>query len=140
MGLMKAALYDGAVMQVSEMPRPAAQVGTVGRARARGPASVVLTSVFCVHGTSQSRLRVATKWLVKSAKLVPGLRAGRSATESLLDTICQGRGCGQCSYCLAGQYLHCSNKESAENSGGFAEYIQRKALGLPPYPGRAIVG
>jgi threonine dehydrogenase-like Zn-dependent dehydrogenase len=50
-----------------------------------------------------------------------------------VDTICQGRACGTCKYCLAGQHFHCLNRDTG-SGGGFAEVIGRKALGCHRLP------
>lgn len=48
-----------------------------------------------------------------------------------MDTICLGRACGTCSYCVAGQPFHCVNRHRGPRSGGgFAEVIRRRPAGL----------
>lgn len=48
-----------------------------------------------------------------------------------LDTICLGRACGTCSFCLAGQPFHCSQRRGGPYpGGGFAEVIRRRPAGL----------
>jgi threonine dehydrogenase-like Zn-dependent dehydrogenase len=130
---MKAALYDGRAMQVTEIPRPAAETGTVVvRVRASG---ICGSDLILLRARDEpERVPGGHEVAGEISEIGPGVEGWSVGDRIALDTICQGRGCGQCSYCLAGQYLHCSNKESAENSGGFAEYIQRKALGCHRIP------
>ena len=52
-----------------------------------------------------------------------------------LDTICLGLACGECSYCVAGWPYHCRVRmRTPYGSGGFAERIRRKAVGLFALP------
>ena len=54
----------------------------------------------------------------------PSILGARVAVE----VLGSGKSCGKCWYCRQGQYTHCQNK-STGSSGGFAEYICRKAAG-----------
>lgn len=48
-----------------------------------------------------------------------------------MDTICLGRACGTCGFCLAGQPFHCTERRAGPNpGGGFAEVIRRRPAGL----------
>jgi len=59
---------------------------------------------------------------------------GREVDRSMLgarvavEVLGSGKSCGTCWYCRQGQYIHCQSK-STGGSGGFAEYICRKAAG-----------
>lgn len=50
-----------------------------------------------------------------------------------IESIGQGRACGQCWYCVTGQYRHCMAKDE-DTGGGFAEYVTRRPLGLHKLP------
>lgn len=48
-----------------------------------------------------------------------------------VDTICLGRACGECAFCLAGQPFHCPERRVGPYpGGGFAELIRRRPAGL----------
>ncbi|HLZ08504.1 MAG TPA: zinc-binding dehydrogenase [Chloroflexota bacterium] len=52
-----------------------------------------------------------------------------------LDTICLGLACGKCAHCLAGRPYHCGPRlKTPYGSGGFAELIRRRTVGLFPLP------
>ena len=57
--------------------------------------------------------------------------AGRVGERVAIDTLCHGVACGVCWYCRTGQTFHCRNRDPVRG-GGFAEYIQRRAVGCFP--------
>ena len=59
----------------------------------------------------------------------PSLRGRRVTVEN----IGQGLACTQCWYCRIGQFIQCQNK-GANEGGGFAEYMKRRAIGCYPLP------
>jgi 2-desacetyl-2-hydroxyethyl bacteriochlorophyllide A dehydrogenase len=130
---MKATLYDGKAVQVTEIPRPSAEAGTVVvRVCAAGICGSDL--IWLRERDKPERVPGGHEVAGEIVEIGPGVEGWSVGDRIALDTICQGRGCGQCTYCVAGQHLHCPNKGSAEHSGGFAEYIQRKALGCHRIP------
>ncbi|MGH7862942.1 MAG: zinc-dependent alcohol dehydrogenase, partial [Candidatus Dormibacteraceae bacterium] len=55
----------------------------------------------------------------------------RSGDRVAMDTICLGRACGTCAFCLAGQPFHCAERRAGPYpGGGFAEVIRRRPAGL----------
>jgi len=133
MDVMKAALYDGKSMQICEVPRPRVMPeAVVVRVRAAGICGSDLNYLRSVDELQEhpSGHEVAGEIV----EVGPGVKGWSIGDRVALDTICQGRACGRCRYCLAGQYLHCLDPVSSYGGGGFAEYIQRKALGCHRLP------
>ncbi len=52
----------------------------------------------------------------------------RPGDRVAIETIGQGRSCGSCYFCRAGQFRHCQ-KRSDDTGGGFAEYMARHPAG-----------
>ena len=127
MATMKAALYDGrGTMEVVETLRPEA-----------GPGEVVVR-VCCtgICGSDLNRYAINTtpeklpsghEVAGEVVEVGPGAESWRIGDRVAIDTLAQGRACGQCWYCLRGQYNTCRNKMG--EGGGFAEYIKRLADG-----------
>jgi threonine dehydrogenase-like Zn-dependent dehydrogenase len=133
MGIMKAALYNGEEMQIAEIRRPeSARDAVIVRVRAAGICGTDLNHFRSVDTLQQrpSGHEVAGEIV----EIGPGVEDWSVGDRVALDTICQGRGCGKCKYCLAGQYFHCLRPERSYGGGGYAEYIQRKALGCHRLP------
>ena len=133
MEVMKAALSDGKGMQIREVPRPeSVPEAVIVRVRAAGICGSELNQFRNVDKLQErpSGHEVAGE-IVEVGRGVKGWSVGDRVA---LDTICQGRGCGTCKYCLAGQHVHCLNRGALYRSGGFAECIQRKALGCHRLP------
>jgi threonine dehydrogenase-like Zn-dependent dehydrogenase len=132
MNVMKAALYDGQAMQVGEVPVPCVMPeAVIVRVRAAGICGSELN-----YFRSVDRLQERPSGHEVAGEIVeigPGVDGWSIGDRVALDTICQGRACGKCRYCLAGQHFHCLNPTSF-GGGGFAEYIQRKAMGSHRLP------
>jgi len=130
---MKAALYDGKAMQIREIPRPkSARDAVIVRVRSAGICGSDL-NYLSQRDTPQdhpSGHEVAGEIV----KVGPGVEGWAIGDRVALDTICQGRACGKCKYCLAGQHFHCLNPEPSYGGGGYAEFIQRRALGCHRLP------
>jgi threonine dehydrogenase-like Zn-dependent dehydrogenase len=48
-----------------------------------------------------------------------------------IDTVCLGKSCSACTFCLAGQSFHCTARDRTPAwGGGFAEFIRRRPAGL----------
>lgn len=133
MDVMRAALYDGRWMQVSEVLQP----------RLMPEAVVVRVRAAGICGSDLNYLRSVDKLQEHPSghevtgeivEIGPGVTGWSIGDRVALDTICQGRACGKCRHCLAGQYIHCLDPVSSYGGGGFAEYIQRKALGCHRLP------
>ena len=133
MTTMKAALFDGSRMQVTEAPRPSVTPDSViVCVRASG---ICGSELNAFRHTDQPQERPAGHEVAgEIVEIGSGVEGWRVGQRVALDTICQGRGCGRCRYCQAGQHLHCLNRPTDMNSGGFAEYIHRKALGCHRVP------
>jgi L-iditol 2-dehydrogenase len=133
MDVMKAALYDGEVMQIREIPRPQIARDTViVQVRSAGICGSDL-NFLSKRDTPQDRPS-GHEVAGEIVEVGPGVEDWAVGDRVALDTICQGRACGRCAYCLAGQHFHCLNPESSDYEGGYAEYIQRKALGCHRLP------
>ena len=133
MAMMKAALYDGKAMHVSQVPRPeVAPDGVIVRVRSAGICGSELNFFRDIDELQEhpSGHEVAGE-IIEVGSRVEGWSAGDRVA---VDTICQGKGCGKCKYCLAGAHVHCLDRGSGWESGGFAEYIHRKALGCHRLP------
>jgi threonine dehydrogenase-like Zn-dependent dehydrogenase len=131
--LMKAALYDGKAMQIHEIPRPAVNADTVlVRVRTAG---ICGSDLILISSRDEPEELPAghevTGEIVEIGARVEGWSVGDRVA---VDTICQGVGCGTCTYCRAGEHFHCLHRGSTQHSGGFAEYIQRKAVGCHRIP------
>ena len=50
-----------------------------------------------------------------------------------IEVVGHGRACAACWYCRMGQYRNCINKV-ADEGGGFAQYLKRRAFGCYPLP------
>lgn len=67
------------------------------------------------------------------AEIGPGVEGLHVGDRVAVEAVSQGRACGQCRFCLAGQYRRCLELGTPEQwvskgwGGGFAEYMQRKA-------------
>jgi threonine dehydrogenase-like Zn-dependent dehydrogenase len=133
MARMKAALYDGKAMQIREIPRPAVEPDTVlVRVRTAG---ICGSDLILISSRDEPEALPAghevTGEIIEIGAAVEGWSVGDRVA---LDTICQGTGCGTCTYCRAGEHFHCLSRGSTQHSGGFAEYIQRKAAGCHHIP------
>jgi threonine dehydrogenase-like Zn-dependent dehydrogenase len=131
--MMKAALYDGETMHVRQIPRPEVTPdGVIVRVRAAGICGSELNHFRTLDEPQEHPAghEVAGE-IVETGARVVGWAAGDRVA---LDTICQGKGCGTCKYCLAGAHVHCLNREPGMPSGGFADFIHRKALGCHRLP------
>ena len=133
MDSMRAALYDGSRMQVTSVPRPTVTPDSVVvRVRAAGICGSELNAFR--HSEKPQERPAGHEVAGEIVEIGPGVGGWALGDRVALDTICQGRACGRCRYCLAGQHLHCLNRSPDMNSGGFAEYIHRKALGCHRLP------
>lgn len=132
MDVMRAALYDGQTMQVGEVPKPEVfPDAVIVRVRAVGICGSELNHF---RNVDQPQTRPAGHEVAgEIVEVGPGVEGWSIGDRVALDTICQGRACGKCRYCLAGQHFHCRNPTSY-GGGGFAEYIQRKAMGCHRLP------
>jgi 2-desacetyl-2-hydroxyethyl bacteriochlorophyllide A dehydrogenase len=131
MATMKAALYDGKAMQVSEVSRPqVAPDGVLVRVRAAGICGTDLNHFRDVDQPQErpSGHEVAGE-IAEVGPEVEGLAVGDRVAVDLI----QGRACGKCKYCLGGQYFHCLNRD-AWLGGGYAEYLGCKAQGCHRLP------
>lgn len=141
MKIMKAALFTPQTgMRVTTLPVQPVEPGTViVRIRASG-----------ICGSDLGRYRTST-W---TEKLPSGHEVAGEVVEVgdgvdnvavgdrvAIEAVSQGRACGKCRFCQAGQFRRCINigdplKWSQEGwGGGFAEYIKRRAVAcykLPP--------
>jgi len=132
MAMMKAALYDGNAMQIAEIPRPDAEADAViVRIRASGICGSDLNVLRDMDGPEE--LPSGHEVAGEIVEVGPGVEGWAVGDRVALETVGQGRACGRCKYCLAGQYFHCLNLVESWG-GGFAEYIQRKALGCHRIP------
>ena len=133
MNMMKAALYDGKSMWISEIPRPDVLPDSViVQVRASGICGSDLN--FLPRIDAPQKLPGGHEVAGEIVELGPGVEGWSIGDRVALDTICQGTGCGRCKYCLAGQHFHCLNRGSDWRGGGFAEYIHRKAPGCHRMP------
>ena len=107
--VMKAALYDGESMQVGEVERPQIMPDAV----------IVRMCAAGICGSELDHFRNIDKPQVRPSghevagevvEIGPGVEGWAVGDRVALDTICQGRACGKCRYCLAGQHLHCLNR------------------------------
>ena len=133
MKMTKAALYDGKAMRISEIPRPKVEPDSVVvRVRMAGicGSDVILGSERDEPEELPAGHEV-TGEIVATGAGVEGWSVGDRVA---VDTICQGTGCGTCNYCLSGEHFHYLSRRSAQHSGGFTEYIQRKAAGCYRIP------
>ena len=127
MATMKAALHDGkGTMRVVEVPRPEARPGeVVVRVRGTGICGSDLNR-YAVN-TTPDKLPGGHEVAGEVVEVGPGAESWRIGDRVAIDTLAQGRACGQCWYCQRGQYNLCRNKVG--EGGGFAEYICRLAGG-----------
>jgi threonine dehydrogenase-like Zn-dependent dehydrogenase len=74
------------------------------------------------------------------AEIGPGVTGLEVGDRVAVEAVSQGKACGKCRFCLAGQFRRCTELGSPEEwikegwGGGFAEYIQRKAMACYKLP------
>ena len=131
--MMKAALYDGKAMHIREIARPKAELDTVVvRVRAAGICGSDL--IYLPTRDKPQDLPGGHEVAGEIVEVGPGVEGWSVGDRVALDTICQGMACGKCKYCVAGEHLHCTDRGSAPRGGGFAEYIERRAMGCHRLP------
>lgn len=142
METMKAAVFRGAEgWCVLDLPKPKVEPGTIVlRVRASGICGSDLARFRDPSWTEKlpSGHEVAGE-VAETGEGVEGLRAGdRVAVEA----VAQGRACGRCRFCLAGQYRRCLTIGNPRLwavsgwGGGFAQYLKRKAWACYKLPDR----
>ena len=133
MVMMKAALYDGKAMQVRKIPRPAVEPdGVLVRVRTAGICGSDL--ILISSRDAPEELPAGHEVTGEIVEIGAGVEGWSVGDRVAVDTICQGTGCGTCTFCLRGEHFHCLSRGSRQHSGGFAEYIQRKAVGCHHIP------
>ena len=130
--MMKAALHDGEVMQVVEIPRPDVERDTaIVRVRASGICGSDLNVLR--DSTEPQELPSGHEIAGEIVEIGPGVKGWSVGDRVAVDTVTLGRACGTCRFCRAGQYFHCLNQAEGWG-GGFAQYVKRKALGCHRLP------
>jgi len=133
MATMKAALYDGkGKFQVKDIPQPEAGPGTViVRVHASG---ICGSDLNVLRDTKEPhKLPSGHEVAGEIVEVGPGVAGWSVGDRVALDTVCQGRACGRCAFCLSGQFFHCLDQAQGWG-GGFARYIKRRALGCHRLP------
>ena len=134
MKTMKTVQFDGQIgFRMVEMPRPEVEPDTV----------IIRIGATGICGSDLGRYR-SLDWkeklplghevageVVEIGDGVEGLSIGdRVAVE----TAAQGKACGKCRFCLAGQFRSCVKLGTVQQwviegwGGGFAEYLKRKGI------------
>lgn len=125
---MTAALHDGkGQMHISEIPTPAPGPGdAIVRVRQAG----ICGSDLLNYGINQTPESAPGGHEVAGeiVEVGPGVDPSRVGQRVAIDTIGEGRACGECWYCRQGQARQCRSKSENEG-GGFAELMKRRASG-----------
>jgi threonine dehydrogenase-like Zn-dependent dehydrogenase len=135
MPMMKAALYDGkGTMRIEELPQPEVERDTViVRVRRSG---ICGSDLNIYRGMKEpEKLPAGHEPAGEIVEIGLGVEGWSIGDRVAVEAVAQGRACGRCRFCLAGQYRRCLNL--VEGWGGaFAQYIKRKALGCYRLPDR----
>ncbi len=133
MATMKAALHDGkGSMHLVELPRPVAEPGyVVVRVRTTG---ICGSDLLIYADATQPETQPAGHEIAgEVAEVGPGVEGLRPGDRVAVEGIGQGRACNRCWYCRQGQFRFCQYR-SQDTSGGFAQYLRRKAPGCYKLP------
>ena len=133
MSTMSAALYDGkGAMGLTEIPRPDLGPGdALVRVRSAGICGSDL--LFNSGRTEPDRMPAGHEVAGEIAEVGAGVAPSRIGERVAVESIGHGLACLDCWYCRTGQYFLCPNK-SADEGGGFAEYMKRGAAGCYTLP------
>ena len=131
MSTMKAALFDGqGVMRLTQIPKPEpGPLDAVVQVRAVGICGSDL--LMNTDKTEPDDLPTGHEVAGEIVEVGEGVDPARIGERVAVETIGQGRSCGDCWFCRMGQFVQCQSKDDA-HGGGFAEYILRKAAGCYP--------
>ena len=131
MTTMSAALNNGkGAMEVKQIEKPEPGPGdAVVRVRQTGICGSDLLNYALM--TDQEEFPGGHEVAGEIVEVGEGVDPGRVGERVAIDTICHGLTCGMCWYCRTGQTFHCRDR-APFRSGGFAEYMQRRAVGCFP--------
>jgi len=131
---MRAAVFHGpAGFQIEEAPYPVLEKdGVIVKVKDCG---ICGSDLHFYRMTRQSGMIIGHEFsgdVVEVGSEVKNVKAGDRVVAAA------GRGCGQCYWCLTGQYIHCSKLKFVGYAiqGAFAEYVSIPAFSMGVYASR----
>ena len=133
MATMTAAFFNGrGQMELHDHPRPEAGPGdAVIRVQSTGICGSDLQ--MNVDKVAPDKMPAGHEVAGEIVEIGDGVDPTLMGKRVAVEIIGQGRACTTCWYCRQGQFIACQNMAPPE-SGGFAEYMMRKAIACYPFP------